>query len=173
MSKGSAAHIGLPKTLSGTLAPLALLLTLKEWVEPPCISLQVSCQVGKSPGPSLVEGAPSIPQHLVSFNGSSRYCSCCQALTGPKCCPCCCFTIFAILALSVSFFGFLFFRFSSLVCTGKLLMTEVTSALRLSYADVRQMKSHGMEQGVVAGDGGGGAACSASKAKQLELHIKF
>lgn len=55
----------------------------------------------------------------VSFNGSSRYCSCCRSLTGPT----------HSLLLLLLFFVFVF------VYTAKLLMTK-SPQLWLSYADV-------------------------------------
>lgn len=90
---------------------------------PSCISLPSS-----SPENILSETAKRCRLSHVSFNGSSRYCSCCRCLTGPTCC--CCYY----------FFVFVF------VYTAMLLMTkspQVSLSLSLSVAFICRCDSRG------------------------------
>lgn len=107
--RGSCRILALPKTLSGSklcagglMLPSALsLFSLPVILS--CISLPTSSSEN-----ILSETAKRCRLSHVSFNGSSRYCSCCRFLTGPTCC--CCYYFFV--------FVFVF------VYSGKLLMTK-------------------------------------------------
>lgn len=117
-------HIGFAQNVKWLKTECGHSTTLTPFLPP--LSLSPLHIITEQPENILSETAKRCRLPHVSFNGSSRYCSCCRSLTGPTHCCCCCY--------------FLVFVF---VYTDKLLMTK-SPQLWLSYADVIQS---GGEQG--------------------------